>query len=45
MVGKITYKPSDSPDSLEVFRNQEIDRYNVLIATMSKTLIELKKAI
>lgn len=41
----INYKASANPDSLEVFRNQEIDRYNVLISTMSKTLIELKKAI
>ncbi len=41
MCPTIQYKPSDHPDSLEIFRNQEIDRYNILIITVKKTLAEL----
>ena len=34
-----------SLNSLHVFRNQEIDRFNQLITKMKSSLVELKKAI
>ena len=45
-IGKVfVYKKSENPNSLEIFRNQEIDRFNALIKTVKTTLVDLQKAI
>lgn len=35
------YTQSENPDSLEIFRNQELDRFNVIIKVMKSSLVEL----
>jgi len=45
IVNPLQYKVSENPKSLEIYRNQEIDRYNILIRVMKRTLAELQKAI
>lgn len=39
------YKLPENPDSLDIFKSQEIERYNVLIKTLKFTLHEIQKAI
>lgn len=38
-------KKIDNPNSLDIFKLQEVDRFNVLIKVMKKSLSELQKAI
>ena len=39
------YVQNAKPDSLEIFRNQELDRFNELIKIMKSSLVEIQKAI
>lgn len=32
-------------NSLDIYRNQEVDRFNALIKVMNRTLVEIQKAI
>ena len=41
----IVYKQSENPTSLEIFRNQEIDRFNILIKALKVSLHEIQRAI
>jgi len=41
----LNFTPSDTPISLEIFRNQEIERFNILIKVMKTSLGTLQKAI
>lgn len=45
MVNQFKFTQSDRPDSLEVFRNQELDRLNQLIKVMKQSLSDIQKAI
>ena len=41
----IEIKKSDNPNSLDIFRMQEVERFNILIKVMKKSLGDLQKAI
>lgn len=41
----LEFSPSENPISLEVFRNQELERFNILVARMRGSLNLLQKAI
>lgn len=41
----LQFKIGDNPDSLEIFKMQEVDRYNILIKCLNFTLAEIQKAI
>ncbi len=38
-------KKIDNPNSLDIFKLQEVDRFNILIKIMKKSLSDLQKAI
>lgn len=38
-------KKHDNPNSLDIFRMQEVQRFNILIKVMKKSLSDLQKAI
>lgn len=38
-------KKIENPNSLDIFKSQEVDRFNKLIRVMKKTLVDLQKAI
>lgn len=38
-------RKTDNPTSLDIFRAQEVDRFNILLKSMKKTLVDLQKAI
>ncbi len=41
----IEVKKIDNPNSLDIFRMQEVERFNILIRVMKKSLSDLQKAI
>lgn len=43
--GLLVQKKEDNPNSLWIFRSQEIDRFNKLVKVMKSTLALLQKAI
>lgn len=45
MVNQFKFAQSEKPDSLEVFRNQELDRLNSLIKVLKSSLSDIQKAI
>jgi dynein heavy chain len=38
-------KKTDNPNSLDIFKSQEVERFNKLLKVMKKTLVDLQKAI
>mgnify|MGYP001011385210 CR=1 FL=1 len=38
-------KKVENPNSLDIFKSQEVDRFNKLLKVMRKTLVDLQKAI
>jgi dynein heavy chain len=45
MPDAIEVKKIENPNSLDIFRMQEVERFNVLIKVMKKSLSDLQKAI
>jgi dynein heavy chain len=45
MPDAIEVKRIENPNSLDIFRMQEVERFNVLIKVMKKSLSDLQKAI
>jgi dynein heavy chain len=41
----IEVKKIENPSSLDIFRMQEVERFNILIKVMKKSLSDLQKAI
>lgn len=38
-------KKIDDPNSLDIFRSQEVERFNILITVIKRSLSDLQKAI